>query len=150
MPSPKHFEYARSQVLTIGQLAEQTGVAATALRYYDDLGLVRPVARSGGQRRYADGARHEVGVVLLLRDLGFTLAEIARLLTEPPRRRATWESLARSKVDELDRLIDDAMTARTALIHALDCPKGDLAACPTFWSIVDARLEGRALADNAR
>ena len=137
-------------MLTIGQLAEQTGVATTALRYYDELGLVRPIARAGGQRRYADAARHEVGVVLLLRDLGFTLAEIARLLTDQPRRRATWESLARSKLDDLDRLIDDARTARTALIHALDCPQGDLAACPTFWSIVDARLAGRALDDNPR
>ena len=88
--------------------------------------------------------------MLLLRDLGFTLAEIARLLTDQPRRRATWESLARSKLDDLDRLIDDARTARTALIHALDCPQGDLAACPTFWSIVDARLAGRALDDNPR
>jgi DNA-binding transcriptional MerR regulator len=137
-------------VLTIGQLSEQTGVAPTALRYYDELGLVRPIARAGGQRRYADTARHEVGVVLLLRDLGFTLSEIARLLTEPPRRRATWESLARAKVEELDRLIDDARTARTALVHALVCPHGDLTACPTFWSIVDARLEGRALAENTR
>ncbi len=135
-------------MLTIGQLAEQTGVAATALRYYDELGLVRPITRTGGQRRYSDAARHDVGVVLLLRDLGFTLAEIARLLTEPPRRRATWESLARSKVEELDRLIADAKTARIALVHALDCPKGDLTECPTFWSIVDARLEGRALAEN--
>ncbi len=137
-------------MLTIGQLAKQTGVAATALRYYDELGLVRPVTRTGGQRRYADTARHDVGVVLLLRDLGFTLGEIARLLTEPPRRRATWESLARSKVEELDRLIDDAKTARTALVHALECPQGDLAACPTFWSIVDTRLEGGALAENTR
>ena len=87
---------------------------------------------------------------MLLRDLGFTLAEIARLLTDPPRRRATWEALARSKVDELDRLIDDARTARTALVHALDCPQGDLAVCPTFWSIVDARLEGRPLVERPR
>jgi DNA-binding transcriptional MerR regulator len=137
-------------VLTIGQLAEQTGVPATTLRYYDELGLVHPASRTGGQRRYSVDARRAVGVVLLLRDLGFTLAEIARLLTEAPRRRATWESLARTKVDELDRLIDDATTARTALIHALDCPQRDLAACPTFWSIVDARLEGRALAESAR
>ena len=142
--------HSKSSVLTIGQLAEQTGVATTALRYYDELGLVRPTARSGGQRRYADEARHEVGVVLLLRDLGFTLAEIARLLTDPPRRRATWESLARSKLDDLDRLIADAQTARTALSHALQCPHGDLTACPTFWSIVDARLAGRALDDNTR
>jgi MerR family redox-sensitive transcriptional activator SoxR len=134
-------------VLTIGELAEQTGVATTALRYYDELGLVRPIARAGGQRRYADEARHEVGVVLLLRDLGFTLAEIARLLTDPPRRRATWESLARSKLDDLDRLIEDAQTARTALIHALQCPRGDLAACRPFGSIGAAGVGGGAIDD---
>jgi DNA-binding transcriptional MerR regulator len=129
-------------VLTIGGLAERTGVAPTALRYYDELGLVRPSARSGGQRRYDESAVRQVAVVLLLRDLGFTLAEIARLLTVPPRR-ATWEVLARAKVDDLDRLIRDATAARTALTHALDCPAGDPAACPRFWSIVEARLSGR-------
>jgi MerR family redox-sensitive transcriptional activator SoxR len=134
-------------VLTIGELSERTGVATSALRYYDDLGLVRPAARAGGQRRYDEDAVRQVGVVLLLRDLGFTLAQIARLLTDRPRRRATWERLAREKVVELARLVADAETARTALAHALDCPKDDLAACPTFWSIVDARLEGRSLAD---
>ena len=94
MRAANDFKYARSQVLTIGELASATGVATTALRYYDDLGLVRPSARSSGQRRYADEAVRQVGVILLLRDLGFTLAEIARLLTDPPRRRATWEALA--------------------------------------------------------
>ena len=132
-------------MLTIGDLAERTGVAATALRYYDDLGLVRPSAREGGQRRYGDDAVRQVGVVLLLRDLGFTLAEIAKLLTDRPRRRSTWERVARAKIDELDRLIDDAQTARIALAHALECPESDLAACRTFWSIVDERLAGRSI-----
>ena len=141
------FEYARSQVLTIGDLAERTGVATTALRYYDDLGLVRPSAREGGQRRYDDDAVRQVGVVLLLRDLGFTLAEIAKLLTDRPRRRSTWERVARAKLDELEHLIDDAQTARVALMHALDCPKADLTACPTFWSIVDERLSGRSVGE---
>jgi DNA-binding transcriptional MerR regulator len=134
-------------VLTIGELAARTGVATTALRFYDELGLVTPVARASGHRRYDDGAVRQVGVVLLLRDLGFTLAEVARLLTDPPRRRRTWEALARSKVEELDRLIGDATAARTALAHALDCPHGDPAACPSFWSIVDGRLAGRTLAE---
>jgi MerR family redox-sensitive transcriptional activator SoxR len=137
-------------VLTIGELSERTGVASSALRYYDDLGLVRPAARSGGQRRYDQDAVRQVGVVLLLRDLGFTLAEVAKLLTDRPRRRSTWERLARAKVGELERLIADAETARTALAHALDCPKDDLVACPTFWSLVDGRLEGRSLADAHR
>lgn len=133
-------------MLTIGELAERTGVPTSALRYYDELGLVRPVAREHGQRRYGAEAVRQVGVVLLLRDLGFTLAEIAQLLTDRPRRKSTWERLARDKMTELGRLIADAETARTALTHALECPKGDLAACPTFWSIVDARLGGGSLA----
>jgi len=137
-------------VLTIGELAERTGVPTSALRYYDERGLVRPVRREGGQRRYDASAVQQVGVVLLLRDIGFTLAEIAQLLADRPRRKSTWVELARKKLDQLDRLIVDAETARTALAHSLECPKGDPAACPTFWSIVDARLEGRSLADAER
>ena len=133
--------------MTIGELAERTGVPASALRYYDELGLVRPERREGGQRRYDTTAIRQVGAVLLLRDLGFTLAEVAQLLTDPPRRKSTWSRLARQKLTQLDELIADAETARTALAHALECPKGDPAACPRFWSIVDGRLEGRPLAD---
>jgi DNA-binding transcriptional MerR regulator len=134
-------------VLTIGDLAERTGVPTSALRYYDELGLVRPMARESGQRRYDETAVRQVGVVLLLRDIGFTLAEAARFLSEEPRRRSTWERLARQKIAELDRLLDDARAARTALTHALRCPKQTPTDCPTFWSIVDARLAGRPLAD---
>jgi DNA-binding transcriptional MerR regulator len=134
-------------VITIGELAERTGVPTSALRYYDELGLVRPVRREGGQRRYDTAAVRQVGVVLLLRDIGFTLAQIAQLLTDRPRRKSTWGRLAREKITELDHLIADAETGRTALAHSLDCPKANPAACPTFWSIVDARLEGRSLSD---
>jgi hypothetical protein len=75
------FKYARSQVaavryarrssstpglLSIGELAERTGVARSALRYYDELGLLRPTAReSGGRRRHAASAVAEVSVRLL-------------------------------------------------------------------------------------
>jgi DNA-binding transcriptional MerR regulator len=157
MPRLNDFKYARSQVeapatdvelLTIGELAERTGVATSALRYYDDLGLVRPTLRASGQRRYDAHAVRQVGVVLLLRDVGFSLAEIATLLTDPPRRRETWETLARAKTTELDQVIHDAMAARTALAHSLECPKGDPVACPRFWSIVDDRLAGRDLTEH--
>jgi DNA-binding transcriptional MerR regulator len=137
-------------VLTIGELAERTGVPTSALRYYDERGLVRPDRREGGQRRYDTAAVRQVGVVLLLRDIGFTLAEIAQLLADHPRRKSTWVQLAREKLTELDHLIADAETARTALTHSLECPKGDPAACPTFWSIIDGRLQGRPLADAHR
>jgi DNA-binding transcriptional MerR regulator len=145
MGRANNFEYARSQVLTIGELAERTGVATTALRYYDELGLVCPVARSGGQRRYDDGAVREVGVVLLLRDLGFTLAEIARMGGQDGRE--SRDDLIRGKIDELDKLVRDAELARVALVHALACPAEDPRTCPKFLAIVDDRLEGRPLGE---
>ena len=135
-------------MLTIGDLAERTGVATTALRYYDELGLVRPAARSGGQRRYDDGAVQQVGVVLLLRDLGFTLAEITQLVGGWADR-SGWDDLVRAKLDELDRLVRDAAVAREALVHALACPAGHPGECPRFLAIVEGRLAGRPLADPA-
>lgn len=133
-------------MLTIGDLAQRTGVATTALRYYDELGLVSPAARSGGQRRYDDAAVRQVGAVLLLRDLGFTLAEIARLMGGEPDRRGR-DDLIRGKIDELDALVRDAEVARVALVHALACPADDVRTCPNFLAIVDDRLEGRSLAE---
>jgi DNA-binding transcriptional MerR regulator len=122
-------------VLAIGDLAERTGVAITALRFYDELGLVRPAARVGGQRRYDDSAVRQVGVVLFLREVGFTLEEIARLVAG-----GAWQSLAKAKLVELERQAADIDAARTALEHALRCPAKEPAACPRFWAIVDERL----------
>jgi DNA-binding transcriptional MerR regulator len=67
----------------IGRLAERTAVPATTLRYYDDLGLVRPVTREAGRRRYDDSAVAQVGAIFVLRDVGFTLAETPRSETPP-------------------------------------------------------------------
>jgi DNA-binding transcriptional MerR regulator len=123
-------------------LAERTAVPATTLRYYDDLGLVRPVTREAGRRRYDDSAVAQVGVILVLRDVGFTLTEIAEL-GDP----AQWQQLAARKLEELAALAARLQVARTALEHALACPHGNPRDCPTFWSVVDARLQGRPLAD---
>jgi DNA-binding transcriptional MerR regulator len=67
-------------LLSIGELSERTGVPTSALRYYDELGLVRPVARAAGRRRYAASAVREVGVILFFREIGFSLAEIGRFI----------------------------------------------------------------------
>jgi len=68
------------ELLTIGEVAARTGIATSALRYYDQLGLVRPRRRAAGQRRYGPEAAATVAVVRLLREVGFPLAEIKRLL----------------------------------------------------------------------
>jgi DNA-binding transcriptional MerR regulator len=74
------------RLLSIGELAERSGVATTALRYYDERGLVRPATRSSGRRRYAESAVAEVGATLFFREVGSSLAEISSFLTARDRR----------------------------------------------------------------
>jgi DNA-binding transcriptional MerR regulator len=131
-----------ARLLSIGELAERTGVATTALRYYDDLGLVRPAARASGQRRYSEAAVNEVGVVLFLRDVGFSLAEIAELVAGGARRGRAWERLIERKLAELDAHEHRLRVARLALEHARRCPEGHPSRCPRFWSIIEARIRG--------
>ena len=131
-------------LLSIGELAARTGTAASALRYYDQLGLVRPLSRDAGQRRYAPLSIQLVGVVSLLQEVGFTLREVARLL-DSSRSAPVWLGLANRKLGELDRQNSKAQTARKAIEHARSCPKEHILDCPNFWSMAGGVSEGMSL-----
>jgi DNA-binding transcriptional MerR regulator len=137
---------AREELLTIGELAERTGVARSALRYYGELGLLHPTARQSGRRRYNEGAVAVVGVILLLQDAGFSLGEIRQIMRPGPARPGSdpWRDLAASKIAELDERIAKAQAARSALRHALarHHHDGDLFDCPRFWDGVTGALRG--------
>src|SRR6266542_4062663 len=105
-------------LLTIGEVAARTGTAASALRYYEQLGLVRPLRRDSGQRRYARSAIQIVGVVALLQEVGFTLREVGRLL-DSASSAPVWLELANRKLGDLVRQIGKAQAARNAIEHAL-------------------------------
>jgi DNA-binding transcriptional MerR regulator len=134
-----------AQTLTIGELARSTGVATSALRYYEDLGLLRPARRTSGHRSYDPQAVAIVGVVLFLRDVGFTLKEIKRMVTRRSAAPRVWKSLATRKVAELDQQIAKAQAARIALEHALACPRENILECPNFWNVVGGLLAGKTL-----
>jgi len=129
--------------LPIGELAERTGVPATTLRYYDELGLVRPSARAAGRRRYAASAVRDVGMIVFLREIGFSLAEIARFIAGPSRR-----ELIEHKLAELAEQQHRIEVARTALEHGRQCPAGEPVRCPRFWSIIEARQRGLSLEES--
>src|SRR2546422_2750839 len=101
-------------MLTIGELAQRRGVAPSALRYYEELGLLAPAARVSGQRRHPPEAVGVVGSVLFLADVGFTLAEIKQLMAARSRAPRSWHALARRKLGELDERIAQAQAARVA------------------------------------
>jgi DNA-binding transcriptional MerR regulator len=133
------------RLLTIGELARRVGVATSALRYYEELGLLRAPVRIAGQRRYPESAAGLVGIILLLRDVGFTLAEQKAFMASRAAAPGDWQRLARRKLAELDDQIANAQTAREAIKHALRCPHEDILECPNFASVIAARLTGQPL-----
>jgi DNA-binding transcriptional MerR regulator len=147
-------------LLSIGELSDRTGVAITALRYYDEIGVVRPIERVGGRRRYDPDAVRAVGVVLFLQEVGFSLADVIGLMTrswplapdgtEPDDRDAVaeaagWRALVDRKLAEIEAQQVRLGAAREALEHGRACPAGDPARCPRFWAIIDARMSGAPL-----
>jgi DNA-binding transcriptional MerR regulator len=133
------------QNLTIGELAERTGVATSALRYYEQLGLIPAPVRVSGQRRYPESAVDLVGVILLLRDVGFSLREAKAFLASRAQAVDGWRRLAQRKLADLDEQIAKAQTAKEAITHALHCPHDDIATCRNFASVIAARLAGQPL-----
>jgi DNA-binding transcriptional MerR regulator len=131
-------------LLTIGELARRAGVSTSALRYYEELGLLPPPARISGQRRYPESAARLVGAILLYSDAGFTLAEQKALMASagaPGDRR----QVLQRKLAELDEQIARAQAVREAIRHGLRCPHEDSTQCPNFNAGVTARLAGQPL-----
>lgn len=126
------------ELLTIGEVAERAGLRTSALRYYEDEGLITPVARVSGQRRYDPSALALLLVIQFCQRLGFSLAEIRQLLT-PPRgktQRQRWRELVDDKVEELNAAIARARTMKSILQVSRDCDCVDLEQCATRCSPV--------------
>ena len=138
-----------SRLLTIGELARRAGVTTSALRYYEELGLLPPPARISGQRRYPESATRAVATILLYRDAGFTLAEQKTLVTHAGRP-ASRSQLMQHKLAELDQQIARAQAARDAIRHGLHCPHQDITQCPNFNAGITARLAGQPLSQSHR
>jgi DNA-binding transcriptional MerR regulator len=132
-----------SPLIAIGELARRTGLASSALRYYERAGLLSPTARAGGRRHYGSSSAERVALIQLCQDAGFTLREIRALLTAWRRRSRLWAPLAKAKLRELDTRIAQAERAKTLVQHALACPHRNLVTCPNFRATVKAHLDSR-------
>jgi DNA-binding transcriptional MerR regulator len=142
---PDHERTLTPALLSIGELSEHTGLPTSTLRYYDELGLVRPAARAAGRRRYAESAVRDVGMILLFREIGFSLAEIGRFVAGERQDR---RELIDQKLAELAERQHRIEVARTALEHGQQCPAGEPMKCSRFWSIIGGRLRGLSLEES--
>src|SRR5260370_33603665 len=101
--------------LTISEVARQVGLQASAIRYYEKIGLLPRAPRMSGQRRYDTTALYRLAIIHRARQLGFTLSEIRHLfwgfrdITRPSGR---WRTLSQRKLAELAHLMDGIKAVR--------------------------------------
>jgi DNA-binding transcriptional MerR regulator len=115
--------------LTIGAVAREAGVAATTLRYYEQIGLVPPAARIGGQRRYDESVLARLEVIRLCKSAGFALEEIQLLFADDAPGRPTSRALAEAKLAEIDAQMQSLARAREVIEWGMRCTCPSIDAC---------------------
>ena len=115
--------------LTIGAVAREAGVAATTLRYYEQIGLVPPAARVGGQRRYDESVLARLEVIRLCKSAGFALEEIQLLFADDAPGRPASRALAEAKLAEIDARMESLARAREVIQWGMRCTCPSIDAC---------------------
>jgi DNA-binding transcriptional MerR regulator len=127
------------ELIPIGEIARRAGVATSAIRYYERLGLLDPPERRGGRRHYGEAALRRLVFIGMLQDAQLQLDEIGDILNAGTN--AQWKLIATARLEELDRELDRLQRAREYLEGALLCrfdhPATD---CHVMGSEIDRRL----------
>ena len=115
--------------MNIGEASRASGVSAKMIRYYEETGLIPPVARSdSGYRAYTPTDVHRLKFIRRARDLGFAVPEIAELLSlwgDRSRQSADVKRIAQTHIDELRQRIDQLREMADTLQTLIDCCAGD-------------------------
>ncbi len=118
--------------MKIGELARRSGLNASALRYYEKLGLLAAPHRVGGQRRYPGDALHRALLIRFAGGMGFSLGEIKLFLTglrENTPVGPRWRKFAPRKITEVEDNIQRSLRLKSLLEHLLDCRCASLPIC---------------------
>ena len=112
-------------LLTIGEVARRSGVAASALRFYDDRGLIRSERAGSGHRRYPRPVLRRIAFIVFAQRIGLTLEEIgAELAKLPPERapnRRDWSRLSRQWASRIDQRIAELEHLKLGLTECIGC-----------------------------
>jgi MerR family redox-sensitive transcriptional activator SoxR len=122
--------------LTIGELASRSGVATSALRFYETKGLIASDRTDGNQRRYLRSVLRRVALIKAAQEVGLTLGEIAEALDTLPHdstpTRRDWERLSTGWRARLDQQITELQALRDELTDCIGCGCLSLQSCAIF------------------
>ena len=149
------------ELLTIGQFSQRSGVAISALRYYEERGLISSVRGGSGHRRFARSTLRRVAFIVFAQRVGLTLeeirAELDKLPTDRIPRSKDWDRLTRTWSTRIEERIKELKRLKLGLTGCIGCGCLSLESCailnpddrvashgpgPRYW-VGDARPSGR-------
>ena len=126
---------AKSGIL-IGKVAARTGIAVSAIRFYEEAGLVTAGRNKGGQRVFEAGDIRRISFIIISQKLGFTLKEIKQHLDQLPRKRTPtlkdWETISQSFSVDIDARITALTRLRDKLTGCIGCGCLSLQKCALY------------------
>ncbi|WP_454789600.1 MerR family transcriptional regulator [Mycolicibacterium lutetiense] len=134
-------------LIPIGEAAARLQMSPSALRYYDERGLVSPCLRQAGKRMYGSEELRRLALLKIVNRLGLPLDTAAAVLDAPSEQ---WRETVREQIAALDRVIAQAQGAQQFLTHALRCPKDHPAReCDTMIGALDRLVDGMSVEELA-
>jgi MerR family redox-sensitive transcriptional activator SoxR len=126
----------RDETIPIGVLSRRTGVAVSAIRFYEEKGLIKALRTSGNQRRFLRSDIRRVSFILIAQKLGLGLAEIEAELSELPQGRTPtlrdWQKISRSMRAAIDEKIMLLTRTRNNLDQCIGCGCLSLQKCQLY------------------
>ncbi len=124
------------KLLDIGEVSAKSGIKPSALRYYEEAGLISSISRRGLRRQFPPEVLLQLKLISMGKSAGFSLDEIAGMfgrngMPDLPR------AVIHRKADEIARQIHELTALRATLRHVADCPAPSHMECPTFRRLVD-------------
>ncbi|MEO7854881.1 MAG: helix-turn-helix domain-containing protein [Rubrivivax sp.] len=135
--------------MDIVEVAKRSGIPASALRYYEEKGLIASTGRQGLRRTFADSVLDQLSLIALGQAAGFSLGEIKGMFSQDGR--ATIDRAAlKGKAKDIDATIKQLQALSNGLHHAAACPARNHFECPTFQRLLRAAGAGELTPPAAR
>ena len=125
------------KLLDIGEVADRSGVAASALRYYEELGLITSAGRKGLRRQFGPEVLLQLSLITMGKAAGFSLQEVAGMFGKDGQPDLPRDQL-HARADALEAQIRELTLLKEALRHVADCPAPSHLECPKFQRLLRA------------
>lgn len=126
----------KDPLISIGVVAQRTGVAVSAIRFYESVGLLPAVRGPGGRRLFPRSVIRRVSFILISQQMGYSLDDIAKLISTLPDQRtptkADWEKLSRTFSRDIDQRIEQLMKLKASLSGCIGCGCLSLKSCGLY------------------